>query len=298
MAVSRANFAKFMEPGLTEIFFENYEQRPPVHEQVFAMRTSEKKTETDQRVAGLGSWNKKVEGADVTYEDITLADTVTTTHDEWEKAIQVTQAMIEDNQYQELKDMTAELGRTAKIEVENQSANLYNNGFSGSYLGYDGVALFSASHPNRGTGSGTQSNVASAAALADATLKSALIAMRKQKNESGQLINAKADQLIVPDDLEFTALELTTSALKTGTTDNDVNTLRGKLGVVVWGYLSSATAWILRDSGLAKNKFYWRIRPQFGSETDFDSGNLKFKGRMRFSYNWSDWRGLYGNAGA
>jgi phage major head subunit gpT-like protein len=297
MAVNRANFAALMEPGLREIYYEAYEARPSCMEQVFTVTGSKKQTETDQRIAGLGAWNKKVEGADVTYEDITLADSVTYTHDTWEKAIQVTEEMIEDELYGELKKMTKELGRTGKIEVEDQSSDLFNNGFA-TVTGYDGKVLFASDHPDRGGAGGTQSNVASASALSDATLKTGLIAVRKQKNEAGQLINAQADQLIVPDDLEFTAMEITMSALKSGVTDNDVNTIKGRVTVKVWGYLSSATAWFLRDSGLAQNIFMWRVKPQFNSEVDFDSGNVKFKGRMRFSYGWSDWRGLYGNAGA
>lgn len=298
MAVDRAQFAKLMEPGLRKIYFEEYEARPAIHEQVFAMDSSEKQTETDTRIAGVGSWNKKAEGADVTYEDIKAGDNVTYTHDTWEKGIQVTEEMMEDEQYGTVKKMTKELGRTAKIQVESETANLFNNGFSSSYLGYDSKALFASDHPNRGAAGGTQSNVATAAALSDATLKTALINAKKQKNEAAQLVNVNPDQLIVPDDLEFTALEITQSALKTGTGNNDVNTLRGKLKVVVWGYLTSTTAWFLRDSGVAQNMFFWRVRPQFNSEVDFDSGNVKFKGRMRFKYGWSDWRGLYGNAGA
>lgn len=296
MAIDRANFGRLMEPGLRKVFFEEYEARPSIHEKVFKMDNSKKKTETDYRIAGLGTWDVKAEGANVQYEDVRPGDPVPYTHVTYAKGAQVTEEMMEDEQYGILKNMTKELGRTAKITVEENAANVFNDGFTKA--GYDGKAMFAADHPNRGSGGGIQSNLGTPAALADASLKEAIIAMRKQRNEAGQLVNVNPNQLMVPDDLEFTALTLTQSALKTGTGDNDVNTLRGRLKVVVWGYLTSATAWFLRDSGVAGNTFFWRVKPMFRSEGDFDSGNGKFMGRMRFSVGWSDWRGLYGNAGA
>jgi phage major head subunit gpT-like protein len=294
MAIDRANFGKLMEPGLRKIYFEEYEARPAVHEQVFKVEGSDKKTETDYRIAGLGSWDEKAEGADVAYEDIRAGDEVTYTHTTYAKGIQVTEEMMEDNQYPVLKNMTKELGRTAKITVEQNTASVFNNGFSSSYLGYDSKALFADDHPDRGAAAGTQDNKGTSA-LADAALKTAIIAMRKQENEAGQLIDVNPDQLIVPDDLEFTALEITQSALKTGTGNNDVNTLRGRLKVVVWGYLTDTNNWFLRDGSVAANCLFWRVKPMFRSEGDFDSGNGKFQGRMRFKAGWSDWRGLYGS---
>lgn len=294
MAVDRANFGKLMEPGLREVFFEEYDSRPEVYSRVFRVESSEKKTETDQRIAGLGTWDEKAEGSDITYEDILNADEVTYTHKTYAKGIQVTEEMMEDEQYGLIRKLTREMGRGARILVETKAADVFNNGFSSSYTGYDDKALFADDHPNRGAAGGTQDNKTTDA-LTDSNLKSAIIAAEKQKDEAGKLIQVKINQLIVPLDLRFTAAEILRSTGKAGTADNDANTLRDEgIELIAWAFLSDENNWFLRDSSVAQNIFFWRVRPSYKSQGDFDSGNGKFKGRMRFSTGWSDWRGLYG----
>lgn len=300
MAITRAQFQALYEPGLREVSFEEYKAKEMIHEKVYVMEKSTQQTETEYDIVGLGRWNKKsAEGAPVQYEDLTPGATHTYTTKPWDKGSQITREALDDELYGQWKDMAKELGRTARITVEEEAASLFNNGFSAdSTRNYDSVALFSASHPAYGPAGSTQSNLGASLALSDANLKTGRLAVRKMTNENGQKISADPDQLIVPDDLETVALELTMSALNPSNADNAVNTLKGRFKVIVWGYLTSTTAWFLRDSSIAKNKFFWRVKPEFGSETDFDTGNLKYKGYMRFEYGYSNWRGLWGTAGA
>lgn len=296
MAVDIQNYAKLLEPGLRKVFFDTYTEKAEQYSRIFKVNSSKKRTETDYHIGDLGIWDAF--NGSVNYEDLGGTQTVTFTHTEFAKGIQIKRSSAEDDLYGIISGeggkKTRALAQGAKRRVEVDSANILNNAFTSN--GYDGVSLFSASHPLLGNAGGTQGNLASGA-LTDANLKSALILMRKQVDESGDKIEAMADRLIVPPDLEYTAITLTQSSQTAGTANNDINAIRGKLGVVVNDYLSSSTAWFLQDSSFENLIFFWRVKPQFFAEDDNDHFLLKYTGRMRFSVGYSDYRGLVGSTG-
>lgn len=296
MTIRSANYSKLLEPGLRKVFFETYDEKPEQYSKVFKVKSSKKAAETDYIIGGMGIWNEFT--GSVAYEDLGSTDTVSYTHTEFAKGIQIERKFAEDDLYGIVDGIGGRRTRTlamgSKRRVETDSANILNNAFTSN--GYDGVPLFSDSHPLLGTAGGTQDNLTTGP-LNDANLKAGLILMRKQVDESGNKIEAMADRLLVPADLEYTAVTLTQSSQTAGTANNDINSIRGKLGVVVNDYLSSGAAWYLQDSSFENLLFFWRVRPQFFSEDDNDHFVMKFVGRMRFSVGYSDYRGLVASAG-
>lgn len=296
MAVDIQNYAKLLEPGLRKVFFDAYTEKPEQYSKVFQTKPSKKLTETDYHIGDLGIWDQF--NGSVNYEDLGGTQTVTFTNIEFAKGFSVKMSSAEDDLYGILDGEGGKRARTlakgAKRRVETQAATILNGGFTNT--GYDGVSLFSNSHPLLGNAGGTTDNLTTGA-LTDANLKAGLLVMRKQVDETGMMIEAMANRLIVPADLEYTAITLTQSAQTAGTANNDVNAIRGKLSVVVYDYLTSSTAWYLQDSSFENLIFFWRVRPQFFAENDNDHFLLKYTGRMRCVAGYSDHRGLVGSLG-
>ncbi len=296
MATDILNYAKLAEPGLRKVFFDAYTEKAEQYSKIYKINSSKKKTETDYHIGDLGIWDQF--NGSVNYEDLGGTQEVTFTHSEFAKGFSVKMSSAEDDLYGIVNGEGGKRARTlakgAKRRVETDSANILNNAFTSN--GYDGVPLFSNSHPLLGNAGGTSDNLTTGA-LTDANLKAGLMVMRKQVDETGLVIEAMADRLIVPADLEYTAITITQSAQTSGTANNDINAIRGKLGVVVNDFLSSSTAWYLQDSSFENLIFFWRVRPQFFAENDNDHFLLKYTGRMRFSVGYSDFRGLVGSTG-
>jgi len=292
--ISSSNFGKLLEPGLRKVFFQTYNEIPEQYPWVFQVKTSKKAKEEDYHVAGLGEWPEKESMGSIQYEEILPGEEVTYIHKEYAKGCQVERKMIDDEMYDVIRKLPKALARGGRTTVEKTAASILNNGFSDT--GYDGVALFSDSHPLYGNAGGTGSNLASGA-LNDTNLKDALVLARNQVDDAGLKIACKPTRLVVPPDLEFTAIELLQSTQKPGTADNDINSVRGRLKVVVLDYLTSATAWFLQDPNFDNLIFFWRVRPEFNREKNFDTMIQKYIGYLRFSCGYSDWRGLVGSQG-
>ena len=206
--------------------------------------------------------------------------------------------LYDDEQYRQINKFPAAMARAGRQFVEKEAASLVNGGFTTNI--YDGKKLFADNHPLVDS-SATGCNIAEGE-LNDANLKDAMKIMREQVDEAGNLIQAKATTLIVPPALEHTAKAILTSTQLSGSMMNDVNTVKGALELVVWDFLGenvggSDTAWFLMDKNLHELNFFWRIKPEFKHDEDFDTFVAKYRGYMRFSYGVSDWRGIVGSTG-
>jgi phage major head subunit gpT-like protein len=292
MTVQSGNFAKLLEPGLRKVFFETYTEKPEQYGNFMRVKGSRKAKETDYHVAGTGMWPTKESMGPISYEDIAPGDEAVYIHAEYAKGIQVERKLVDDEMYDVIDKMPKSLGRGARATVETIACDVLNNGFTTN--GYDGVPLFSDAHPL--IKGGTADNL-SDLTLTDEHLKTNIILFRTQPSEEGLKIQAKPDKLLIPPDLEFTAITILESKQKSGTPNNDINAIRGKLDLIILDYLTSATAWFLLDSTLHELTFFWRVKPEFKSEENFDTMVAKYRGYMRFSAGYSNWRGILGSDG-
>jgi hypothetical protein len=298
MAVTRANFGELLEPGLAHVFFHEIDVWEPRYPELFNIKTSAKKFEEDLLVTGLGLFDKKTEGNSVTYDDIAQGWKTTYTHDTFAKAITITQEMVEDDLYDIMNDMTVALARAAKQRKEVDGHSVLNNAFSTTTgLGADGVSLINASHVLKV--GGTQSNALSAEAdLSVASLQEAISILETTLDERALNVALMAKKLVVPTALQFTAAELLHSTYKPGVSDNDINAIQSKgIDIVVSPFLTDTDSWFLLAD---QHKLMWYDRTplSFFKGNDFDTDNVKFKGRMRYSKGFSDWRGVVGSSGA
>lgn len=309
MAVSQSQHGRLLEPGLRKIFFDNFNGIEDQYTKLFNVETSKKAIETEYRMAGFGLWEKKDSMGNTKYEDIPEGIANQYIHEEFSKGFQVERKMIDDEQYGQIKKLPKNLARVGKLTVEQKAAEVFNRAFDPTYTGYDKKPLIASDHPL--LGGGTTSNLLLAStetgspinsALTDAGLKAALTQMRKQVDEKGNLIAVRPNILVVPPELEFTARTILESANlsatgKGGNVTNDKNVIKDRLELVVYDYLTDPKAWFLLDSNVHELNFFWRVKPEFKSETNFDNDIYKYKGYMRFSCGWSDYRGILGSKG-
>lgn len=299
MSAIRANFGDLLEPGFRKIFDDNFKEYPEQYSQIFKVSTSSKQDEKDSAVTGFGLMEEHTESQPLVYADVQQGYDVTYTHKTFRKGFSISREMYEDDQYNVMKKKPAALARSARRTIEYFAAAVLNNAFSTSYLGGDSKPLCSTIHPCAvGAGGSAQSNAsATGITLTEANLKTALLAMRGQKDDKDMKIQVRATHLIVPPALEHTAKVLLQTQLLPGSGNNDINTLKGELTLVVYDWLTSTTAWYLMDKNQAELNFFWRVRPEFKQDENFDTDAALFKARMRFSCGWSDWRGFWGSKG-
>ncbi len=297
MASIRANFAVLLTPGFREIFNDKFQEVAMVMNKVFHVDTSEKDSEKDSAISGFGLAQQTGEGAPISYEDPVQGYTTTYVHLKYTKGFKISREMFEDDLYGIMKKRPAALGRTMRRTSENQAALVFVNGFSTSFLGGDSKPLFSTTHP-RPDGGNSQSNASSTGiTLSEANLETAILAMRGQLDDKGQIIDVYPRKLLVPKELRKTAHLIVDSPLRQGTADNDVNYYKDDFEVTDWLYLTSTTAWFLFDPGVHELQWFWREQPQFKDDELFDTEYAVYKSTMRLSRGWSDWRGVYGSQG-
>ena len=310
MAINRASIAKELLPGLNAVFGMEYGEVADEHAPLFETENSDRAFEEEVLFTGFGTAPVKGEGSAVTYDDAQESYTSRYTHETIALAFAVTEEAMEDNLYDTFAKLRARgLARAMANTKQVKAADVFNNGFSASYVGGDGVALFSASHPT--TGAGNQSNYIGSSDLAESSLEAALIQISKAKDDRGILIGLQAKSLHIPSDLAFTADQILNSTMSTSTatfgTDgitnvNDINSIRNQ-GLVPGGFyvnrrFTDTDAWFLKTDCPNGAKMFVRAPLQTKMEPDFDTGNLRFKARERYSFGWSDWRGFYGSDGA
>ena len=300
MAISRSQLVKELEPGLNALFGLEYKRYENEHEEIFDKETSERAFEEEVMLSGFGNASVKAEGSGVTYDTAQETFTARYTHNTIALAFAITEEAIEDNLYDRLASRyTKALARSMANTKQITAANVINNGFSSTYPGGDGVALFSTAHP---TISGTfQNTLTTQADLNETSLEQALIDIANLTDERGLKIAAQGEKLIIPTALQFTADRLMKSAGRVGTSDNDINAIRN-MGMVPQGYVvnhffTDTNSWYVKTDVPNGMKYFERSPIRTSMEGDFETGNVRYKARERYSFGWRDPRGLYGSAG-
>jgi hypothetical protein len=302
MAISRAQLLKELLPGLNALFGLEYARYGEEHKEIYETETSERSFEEETKLSGFNAAPVKNEGSAISYDNAQEAWTARYNHETIALGFSLTEEAIEDNLYDSLSARyTKALARAMSYTKQVKAAAVLNNGFSASYTGGDGVALFSASHPL--VSGGTNSNIPSTAAdLNETSLENAVIQISLWTDERGLLIAAKPKKLVVPPQLQFVATRLLETELRVGTTDNDVNALKNN-GAIPDGYcinhfLTDSNAWFLTTDVPNGMKHFVRTPLSNSMDGDFDTGNVRYKARERYSFGWSDPLGMYGSAGA
>jgi hypothetical protein len=301
MAISRAQLLKELLPGLNALFGLEYKTYGEEHKEIYETETSERSFEEETKLSGFSAAPVKSEGAAIAYDNAQEAWTARYSHETIALGFSITEEAVEDNLYDSLsKRYTKALARAMAYTKQVKAASVLNNGFSSSYVGGDGKALFAADHPL--VSGGTNSNRLTASDLNETSLEAAVIQIAGWTDERGLLIAAKPGKLIVPPALMFTAKRLLDTELRVATADNDINALKamGSIpgGYTVNHYLTDTNAWFLTTDVPNGMKHFVRTPLQNSMDGDFDTGNVRYKSRERYSFGWSDPLGMFGSPGA
>lgn len=299
------NFSKLLYPGLRKVFFESYDEIPEQFPKIYNVETSTSATETDYGLGAFGDWEERKSELDtVAYAKISDSGEVTYKHKAFTKGFMIGRELYDDEKYGQMKKMAKALARAGRAKVEKDAVQPLLKGFAGddnTIVGRDGKALFATDHKLADSES-TCSNLMTGA-LTEANLKTAMKMMREQLDEAGNLIQMKATKLIIPPALEDTARRLLHSTQLPGTELNDTNEyLKDSMQIVVMDYLGASaggsdTCWFLQDGNRHELNFFWRVKPEFKNTDDFDTFVAKYRGYMRYSMGFSDWRGMVGSKG-
>ena len=301
MAISRAQLVKELEPGLNALFGLEYKNYANEHSQIFDTENSDRAFEEEVMLSGFGNAGVKPEGSSVNYDAATETFTARYTHETLALAFSITEEAIEDNLYDRLASRyTKALARSMANAKQVKAANVLNRGFNSSYTGGDGLELFSTAHV---LVSGTEQNELSTAAdLNETSLEQAMIDIAALTDERGLKIAAQGRKMIVPSALQFTAERLLKSVGRLGTADNDISAVVSMnvipQGYVVNHYLTDTDAWFIKTDVPNGLKHFVRAPIKTAMEGDFETGNVRYKARERYSFGWSDWRGVFGSPGA
>jgi len=303
MAISRAQLLKELLPGLNALFGLEYATYGEQHKEIYDTETSERSFEEETKLSGFSAAPVKNEGSAIAYDNAQEAFTARYNHETIALGFSLTEEAIEDNLYDSLSARyTKALARAMAYTKQTKAASVLNNGFSaGVYAGGDGVALFSTSHPlvSGGVNSNTQSTPAD---LNETSLEAAVIQIAAWTDERGLLIAAKPTKLIVPPALQFVATRLLETQLRVGTADNDINAIvnNGSIpeGYTVNNYLTDTNAYFLCTDVPNGMKHFIRSPLANSMDGDFDTGNVRYKSRERYSFGFSDPLGMFGSPGA
>ena len=301
MAISRQQLAKELEPGLNALFgleYANYENQ---HLEIFDVENSDRAFEEEVMLSGFANAAVKSEGAAVTFDTAQEAFTSRYTHETVALAFALTEEAIEDNLYDTIATRyTKALARSMANTKQIKGANVLNNGFSSSFPGGDGKELFATDHPSQ---SGDQKNELSTSAdLSETSIEQALIDIAAFTDERGLKIAARGVKMIIPSELQFTAERIMKSPARVGTADNDLNAISSMgmipQGFVVNNFLTDTDAFFIKTDVPNGLKMFNRAAIKTAMEGDFDTGNMRYKARERYSFGFSDWRGIFGSPGA
>jgi hypothetical protein len=302
MAISRAQLLKELLPGLNALFGLEYSRYGEEHKELYEVESSERSFEEETKLSGFSAAPVKNEGSAIAYDNAQEAWTTRYNHETIALGFSITEEAVEDNLYDSLSARyTKGLARAMAYTKQVKGAAVINNGFSAAYPGGDGVALFSTAHPL--VNGGTNSNRPSVGAdLNETSLEAAVIQIAAWTDERGLLIAAKPKKLIVPPALQFVATRLLETSLRVGTTDNDINALKSN-GSIPEGYainhfLTDTTGWYLTTDVPNGLKHFVRSPLANSMDGDFDTGNVRYKSRERYSFGWSDPLGVFGSPGS
>ena len=302
MAISRAQLLKELLPGLNALFGLEYARYGEQHKEIYEIESSERSFEEETKLSGFAAAAVKNEGSAIQYEAGQEAWTARYNHETIALGFSLTEEAVEDNLYDSLSARyTKALARAMAYTKQVKAAAVLNNGFNSAYTGGDGASLFSASHSL--VSGDSNSNIPSTPAdLNETSLEAAVIQIAQWTDERGLLIAAKPKKLIVPPALQFVATRLLETEQRVGTTDNDINALKnnGSIpeGYTINNFLTDNNAWFLTTDVPNGLKHFVRQSLVTSSDTDFDTGNMRYKARERYSFGWSDPLGMYGSSGA
>jgi hypothetical protein len=302
MAISRAQLLKELLPGLNALFGLEYATYGQQHKEIYETETSERSFEEETKLSGFSAAPVKNEGSAIAYDNGQEAWSARYNHETIAQGFSLTEEAIEDNLYDSLSARyTKALARSMAYTKQVKAANVLNNGFTAGYTGGDGQTLFSTAHPL--VSGGVNSNrPATAADLNETSLENAVIQIAAWTDERGLLIAAKPVKLVVPPALQFVATRLLETELRVGTADNDINAIKnnGSIsgGYTVNNFLTDTNAWFLTTDVPNGMKHFVRTPLQNSMDGDFDTGNVRYKARERYSFGYSDPLGMYGSPGA
>jgi len=302
MAINRAQLVKELEPGLNALFGLEYDRYDNEHSEIFDTESSERAFEEEVMLSGFAQAPTKGEGAAVSYDTAQETFTARYTHETIALAFALTEEAIEDNLYDTLSSRyTRALARSMANTKQVKAANVLNNAFSTSYPGGDGKPLLTTDHPTITAGD-LANEPSTAADLNETSLENSLIDIAGFKDERGIKVNVQARKLIIPPQLQFVADRVLNTPGRVGTADNDINALKN-MGMLPEGYtvnhfLTDTDAFFIKTDGPNGMKHFERASMTTGMEGDFETGNVRYKARERYSFGWSDWRGIYGSPGA
>jgi len=302
MAISRAQLLKELLPGLNALFGLEYATYGQEHKEIYDTETSERSFEEETKLSGFSAAPVKNEGSAIAYDNAQEAWTARYNHETIALGFSLTEEAIEDNLYDSLSARyTKALARAMAYTKQVKAANILNNGFSSAYTGGDGVSLFNTAHPL--ISGGTNSNTPTVQSdLNETSLENAVIQIAAWTDERGLLIAARPKKLIVPPALQFVATRLLETSLRVGTTDNDINALKNN-GSIPEGYtinhfLTDSNGWYLTTDVPNGMKHFERMPMTTAMDGDFDTGNVRYKARERYSFGYSDPLGMFASSGA
>ena len=302
MAITRSQLLKELEPGLNALFGLEYDRYDNEHKEIFDEESSERAFEEEVMLYGFEQAPVKGEGSAIAYDQAGEAFTARYTHETVALAFAITEEAVEDNLYDKLSARyTRALARSMSNTKQVKAASVLNNAFSSSYAGGDGVSLVNSAHPTV-MGGNWSNTLTTAADLNETSLEQALIDISLFIDERGLKIALRGMKLILPPQLQFTAQRLLKSEQRTGTADNDINAIRSGAylsdGYTVNHFLTDPDAWFVKTDAPNGLKHFIRSPLKTALEGDFDTGNVRYKARERYSFGWSDPRGVYGSPGA
>ena len=302
MAISRAQLLKELLPGLNALFGLEYTTYQQEHKEIYETEKSERSFEEETKLSGFSAAPVKNEGSAIAYDNAQEAFTARYNHETIALGFSITEEAVEDNLYDSLSARyTKALARAMAYTKQVKGAATLNNAFSSAYVGGDGVSLISTAHPL--VSGGTNSNrPATAADLNETSLENAVIQIAAWTDERGLLIAAQPKKLVIPPALQFTATRLLETNLRVGTADNDINALKNN-GSIPQGYcinhfLTDTNAWFLMTDVPNGLKHFIRSPLANSMDGDFDTGNVRYKSRERYSFGWSDPLGIFGSPGS
>ena len=306
MAISRSQLLKELLPGLNALFGLEYKRYGEEHKELYETEKSERSFEEETKLSGFSAAPVKGEGAAISYDNAQEAFTARYTHETIALGFSITEEAVEDNLYDSLSARyTKALARAMSYTKQVKAANVLNNGFNGAYLGGDGVSLFGVSsggsrvgHPLV-SGGVNYNSPATGVDLNETSLENAVIQIAAWTDERGLLIAARPRKLVVPPALQFVATRLLETSLRVGTNDNDINAIKNN-GSVPEGYtvnhfLTDTNNWFLLTDVPNGLKHFERTALTTGMDGDFDTGNVRYKARERYSFGWSDALGIWGS---
>jgi hypothetical protein len=300
--MTRAQFARQLQDGLNTVFGMAYDDFPTTYDKIFQVTNSSKAYEEDVLMVGLGGAMEKAEGSGVAYDQGQEAWVARYQHATIALAFSITEEAVEDGRYGDIgQKYSRALAKSMRYTKEVRGASVLNNAFSSSYLGGDGKALLATDHPL--AGGGTLANKPTTDAdLSEESLEDAMIAIEGFVDDRGIPIMVRSKGLVIPRQSQFIAHRILKSQGQSGTANNDTNALRDQnvlpSGTTVSVYLSDPDSWFITTNAADGMKHFVRRKLKRGMEGDFETGNMRYKASERYSFGWTDWRGLYGSSGA